>query len=47
MDLHNRKIIGYDYGKHMTAELAVESVRNACLSVKNTKGIILHTDLGS
>ena len=47
MDLHNRKIIGYDYGKHMTAELAVESVRNACLNVKNTKGIILHTDLGS
>lgn len=47
MDLHNRKIIGYAYGKHMTTELAIEAVKNACLNVKNTKGIILHSDLGS
>lgn len=47
MDLCSRKIIGYAYGTAMTAELAVEAVRNACLNVKDTKGIILHSDLGS
>ena len=31
----------------MTTELAIEAVKNACLNVKNTKGIILHSDLGS
>ncbi|WP_313076768.1 DDE-type integrase/transposase/recombinase [Lacrimispora sp.] len=25
MDLNNRKIIGYAYGKHMTAELALQA----------------------
>lgn len=47
MDLYSRKIIGYAYGTAMTAELAVEAVRNACLNVKDTRGIILHSDLGS
>ena len=47
MDLYSRKIIGYAYGKHMTAGLAVKAVRNACLNIKNTNGIILHSDLGS
>lgn len=41
------KIIGYAYGKHMTAELALEAVKNACLNVADTNGIILHSDLGS
>jgi len=27
----------------MTAELAVEAVKNACLNVKETRGILLHT----
>lgn len=47
MDLCSRKIIGYAYGTSMTAELAVEAVKNACLNVRDTKGIILHSDLGS
>lgn len=47
MDLCSRKIIGYAYGTSMTADLAVKAVKNACLNVKNTKGIILHSDLGS
>lgn len=47
MDLYDRKIIGYAYGKHMTSELALEAVKNACLNVKDTTGIILHSDLGS
>lgn len=47
MDLCSRKIIGYAYGTTMTAELAVQAVKNACLNVKDTKGRILHSDLGS
>ena len=47
MDLYNRKIIGYAYGKTMTTELALKAVENACMNVDNTKGIILHSDLGS
>ena len=47
MDLCSRKIIGYAYGASMTAELAVKTVENACLNVRDTRGIILHSDLGS
>ena len=47
MDLCSRKIIGYAYGTSMTAELAVEAVKNACLNVRDTQGLILHSDLGS
>ncbi|WP_244325021.1 DDE-type integrase/transposase/recombinase [Sporofaciens musculi] len=47
MDLCSRKIIGYAYGTSMTAELAVKAVENACLNVRDTEGIILHSDLGS
>ena len=46
MDLCGRKIIGYVYGTPMTAELAVEAVKNACLNVRRTEGIILRSDLG-
>lgn len=31
----------------MTVELGVEAVKNACMNVRNTKGIILHSVLGS
>lgn len=41
------KIIGYAYGTSMTSELAVEAVKNASLNVRNTKGIIIHSHLGS
>ena len=47
MDLFSKKIIGYAYGTSMTADLAVKAVENACLNVKVTEGIILHSDLGS
>ena len=47
MDLYSKKIIGYAYGTSMTAELVVKSLENACLNVKSTKGIILHSDLGT
>ena len=45
MDLCSKKIVGYAYGTEMTADLAVEAVRNAALNVTDTKGIILHSDL--
>ncbi len=31
----------------MTAEPAVQAVKNACLNARDTEGIILHSDLGS
>lgn len=47
MDLHSKKIVGYSYSTSMTTELAVNAVKIACLNVKSTKGLILHSDLGS
>lgn len=44
MDLCSCKIIGYAYATSMTAEPAV---KNACLNIRDTRGIILHNDLGS
>ena len=44
MDLYDRKIIGWAYGKNITAELATQAVKNACLNISDTKGIILHSD---
>ena len=46
MDLYSRKIIGYAYGTSMTAELAVQAVKNVCLNVRDIGGLILHSDLG-
>nr|WP_308742574.1 transposase [uncultured Anaerocolumna sp.] len=39
--------IGYAYDTSMTAELAMKTVKNACLNVKVIEGIILHSDLGT
>ena len=47
MDQCSCKIIGYAYDTSMTADLAVEAVKNACLNLEDTKGIIVHSDLGS
>lgn len=47
MDFHSKKIIGYAYSKTMTAELAVKALESACLNVKDTTGIIIHSDLGT
>ena len=47
MDLYDRKIIGWAYGKNITAELATKAVKNACLNIPDTTGIVLHSDLGS
>lgn len=47
MDLYSRKIIGWAYGKHMTASLVTKALEHACLNVEETKGILFHSDLGS
>lgn len=47
MDFYSKKVIGWAYGTSMTAELALKAVENACLNVKNTDGIILHSGLGA
>ena len=47
MDLYSCKIIGYAYRTSMTAELAVEAVKNACRNARATEGLIHHSDLGS
>ena len=47
MDLYSRKIIGYAYGTSMPTELELEAIKNDCLNVKHTEGIILHSDIGS
>jgi transposase len=47
MDLYDRKIIGWSYGRNITVELATQAVKNVCLNIPGTKGIIVHSDLGS
>ena len=47
MDLHSKKIIGYAYARNMTTKLAVNAIENACLNIKDTIGIVLHSDLGT
>lgn len=46
MDLHSKKILGYAYDTTMTAELTIKAVTNACLNERDTKGILLHSDIG-
>lgn len=47
MDLYDLKIVGYAYGKHMTADLVVKALNNAVCNVGIEEGMIFHSDLGS
>lgn len=47
MDMHTNKIIGYSYSKNMDKEIVIKALKNACIDVKDTKGIIFHSDLGT
>lgn len=47
MELHTRKIVGYSFGKHMTTDLVIKALENACISQKPNKGLIFHSDLGT
>lgn len=47
MDLHSKMIIGYSYQRHIKQEIVLESLRQAVYKTKQTKGIIVQSDLGS
>lgn len=47
MDLYDLKIVGYAYGKHMTADLVIQALSNAVCNRGIEEGMIFHSDLGS
>ncbi|WP_394903245.1 DDE-type integrase/transposase/recombinase [Clostridium butyricum] len=49
LDLYSKKIIGYAFGKRMTNDLVIKSLRNAYYKQNHDKNkpLIFHTDLGS
>lgn len=47
MDLYDLKIVGYAYGKHMTADLVIQALSNAVCNREIQEGMIFHSDLGS
>ena len=47
MDLFDLKIIGWLYGKNMTANLVVDAFEKAKTSRKSEEEMIFHSDLGS
>jgi len=47
MDLYNNEILGWSFSKEMTTKIVIESLEMACLKIKETKEIIVHTDRGS
>ena len=47
MDLYDLKIVGYSYGKHMTADLVIQALNNAVCNRGIKEKMIFHSDLGS
>lgn len=47
MDLYDRKVIGYRYGKEMTKELVIGALEESKKHRKVEEGAIFHSDLGS
>ena len=47
MDLYNNEILGWSFSKEMTTKIVIESLEMACLKMKNTEKVIVHTDRGS
>jgi putative transposase len=47
MDLHTKKIIGYDFSKSMDINCVIKALKNAYNTQKPTHELILHTDLGT
>lgn len=46
-DVHAKMIVGYTFSKHMKQEIVLDSLRKAVYRVKDTKGIMVQSDLGS
>ncbi len=47
LDLHSRKVVGWDIGTSMETELVVSAFEKACRKRKPPKGILFHSDRGS
>lgn len=47
LDLCTRKIVGYSYGRKMTADLVTSAVTNAFRNQNYPKDVIIHSDQGS
>jgi len=47
MDLYNNEILGWSFSKEMTTKTVIESLEMACLKIKSTNDVIVHTDRGS
>ena len=47
MDLHSRKIIGWETGSRMTRQLVINAFNNAYNGRNKPKGVIFHSDRGS
>ena len=47
LELHSRKVIGWSYSRVMNTALVLKAIKNACNAIRNTLGIVLHTDQGS
>ncbi|WP_142108902.1 IS3 family transposase [Cytobacillus solani] len=47
LDLHSKKIVGYNFARQMTVELVTQALDNAIQNQDPNEGVILHTDLGT
>ncbi|MCQ6274874.1 IS3 family transposase [Bacillus sp. V3B] len=47
LDLHSKKIVGYSFSRTMTTDLVIKALDNAYQTQQPSKGLTIHTDLGS
>lgn len=47
LDLHSKKIIGYEFSKSMNKEIVLSALDKAMLRQGNPQNVIIHTDRGS
>lgn len=47
LDMCTRKVVGYSYGRNMTAQLAVDALLDACRKQDYPNDVLLHSDQGS
>jgi len=47
LDMCTRKVVGFSYSRHMTAQLAADAVLDACRKQGYPNDVLLHSDQGS
>jgi len=47
MNLHIKKIVGYSFGRSMTTELFIKTLKNAYHTQQPGEGLVFHSDLGT